>query len=307
MKKILLLLFLFAAIYSKAQFPNTTTSGNASTLQKANGAYGASIGYVFAGSYGDTTAANLSFIKNIPGILIRNIDTIWQRNNAATAWIKIGGGVLKAYVDSVRNSLNLDRVLANGGTLTADRNISGAFAYKLIFTNFDQIQIWSPVMIEKSGGGISSDFSISTNIASISVNSQLIRIDKDSTNITGTNLHINSLPRNASASLKNIKYDTATNKVYYYDDQGGGSTDTTSLSARIDAKEDSFTETAQEFTGSTSMSITLSNTPKSGKAEMYFLNGVAINQSNVSRTGTGVTLSGFTRWSSDVITAKYSY
>jgi hypothetical protein len=74
-----------------------------------------------------------------------------------------------------------------------------------------------------------------------------------------------------------------------------------------DTKETAFTETTQEFTGSTSLSITLSNTPKSGKAEMYFLNGVGILASNVSRTGTTVTFSGITRWTSSTITAKYSY
>jgi hypothetical protein len=82
---------------------------------------------------------------------------------------------------------------------------------------------------------------------------------------------------------------------------------TSSAQTQINSKEATFTETTQEFTSSTSMSITLSNTPKSGKAEMYYLNGIVIKQSNISRTGTGVTLSGFTRESSDVITAKYSY
>lgn len=82
---------------------------------------------------------------------------------------------------------------------------------------------------------------------------------------------------------------------------------TSSVQTQINGKEATFTETTQEFTGSTSSSITLSNTPKSGKAEMYYLNGIVIKSSNISRTGTTVTLSGFTRESSDVITAKYSY
>lgn len=77
--------------------------------------------------------------------------------------------------------------------------------------------------------------------------------------------------------------------------------------AKTTGIEGAFTETTQEFTSSTSMSITLSNTPKTGKAEMYYLNGIVIKQSNISRTGTSVTLSGFTRDGSDVITAKYSY
>lgn len=82
---------------------------------------------------------------------------------------------------------------------------------------------------------------------------------------------------------------------------------TSSVQTQLNSKEATFTETTQEFTGATSMSITLSNTPKSGKAEMYYLNGIVIVSSNISRTGTTVTLSGFTRESSDVITAKYSY
>lgn len=77
--------------------------------------------------------------------------------------------------------------------------------------------------------------------------------------------------------------------------------------AKTTGIEGSFTETTQEFTGSTSMSITLSNSPKTGKAEIYYLNGIVIKSSNISRVGTSVTISGFTRESSDVITAKYSY
>jgi hypothetical protein len=82
---------------------------------------------------------------------------------------------------------------------------------------------------------------------------------------------------------------------------------TSDVQTQINSKETGFVETTQEFTGATSMSVTLSNTPKTGKAEMYYLNGIVIKQSNISRTGTSVTLSGFTRESSDVITAKYSY
>jgi hypothetical protein len=85
------------------------------------------------------------------------------------------------------------------------------------------------------------------------------------------------------------------------------STTTSDVQTQINGREVTFTETTQEFTGATSMSITLSNTPKAGKAEMYYLNGVVIKSSNISRTGSTVTLSGFTRESSDVITAKYSY
>lgn len=128
-------------------------------------------------------------------------------------------------------------------------------------------------------------------------------------------LKIDSL--NQGVGTKALRYDPATQLVTVADTtEGGGGTwgsitgtlsDQTDLQAELNAKEASFSETAEEFTSSTSMSITLSNTPKSGKAEMYYLNGIVIKSSNISRTGTSVTLSGFTRESSDVITAKYSY
>lgn len=91
MKKIFFLVFLLSALISKAQYPITITSGNTSTLQKSWGSYGGNLGYVFTGSFGDTTAANLSFIKNVPGQLIRVGDTLWMRNSATTKWLKQGG------------------------------------------------------------------------------------------------------------------------------------------------------------------------------------------------------------------------
>lgn len=91
MKKISFFLFLLSALISKAQYPITITSGNTSTLQKSWGSYGGNLGYVFTGSFGDTTAANLSFIKNVPGQVIRVGDTLWMRNSATTKWLKQGG------------------------------------------------------------------------------------------------------------------------------------------------------------------------------------------------------------------------
>lgn len=126
----------------------------------------------------------------------------------------------------------------------------------------------------------------------------------------------------ASAFLNNLNAGLAVDSTTILVKDGGSNRDTLlvntnyiatrdwvydKLDSLAASKEAAFTETTQEFTGSTSMSITLSNTPKSGKAEMYYLNGIVIKASNISRTGTSVTLSGFTRESSDVITAKYSY
>jgi hypothetical protein len=230
MKKILLFFGLITALISEAQFPATITSGNSSTLQKAVGAYGAAIGYVFAGTYGDTTAANVSFIKNVPGIVIRIGDDLWIRNNAATTWIKIGAGAGTASLTQYRLAIgDASNLLSTAAAITGNR-------------------------------ALVSD--------------------------------ANGVPTHASTTAAQINY---------------LSTTTSDVQTQINTKEATFTETTQEFTGATSMSVTLSNTPKTGKAEMYFLNGIVIKQSNISRTGTSVALNGFTRESSDVITAKYSY
>lgn len=72
-------------------------------------------------------------------------------------------------------------------------------------------------------------------------------------------------------------------------------------------KEASFTETVERFTSSTSLTVTVANTPKTSKARMVFFNGVEMDPSNVSIVGTGFTISGIARETSDVITVKYSY
>ncbi len=94
MKKILLFVFLLIAIVGNAQYPVTITSGNSSTLQRQLGSYGGNLGYVFTASYGDTTAANLSFIKNVPGQVIRVVNDLWMRSNDVTTWIKLNAAAV---------------------------------------------------------------------------------------------------------------------------------------------------------------------------------------------------------------------
>lgn len=69
----------------------------------------------------------------------------------------------------------------------------------------------------------------------------------------------------------------------------------------------SFTETVERFTGSTSLSLTVAHTPLTTKARMVFFNGVEMDPSAVSISGTGFTISGITRISGDILTVKYSY
>jgi hypothetical protein len=74
-----------------------------------------------------------------------------------------------------------------------------------------------------------------------------------------------------------------------------------------DTKEATFTETVQEFTSSTSLTLTLSNTLKTSKAVMVFYNGLPMDAAAFSASGTTVTLSGLTRETTDKIKVKYSY
>ena len=82
---------------------------------------------------------------------------------------------------------------------------------------------------------------------------------------------------------------------------------TSPIQGQLDSKEAAFLSGSEEFTGSTSMSVTIANTPLSTKEESYYLNGLVIKAANISRVGTTVTFTGFVRESSDIITAKYAY
>jgi hypothetical protein len=83
--------------------------------------------------------------------------------------------------------------------------------------------------------------------------------------------------------------------------------DSTVLKGYIDLKENSFTETKEEFTGSTSLTVTASHTPLTTKARLAYFNGILIDDSNISISGTSFTISGITRETSDKIKIIYSY
>jgi hypothetical protein len=85
------------------------------------------------------------------------------------------------------------------------------------------------------------------------------------------------------------------------------STATSDVQTQINSKEATFTETTQEFTGATSLTLTLSNTLKSSKAVVVYYNGLAMDNTAFSASGTTVTLSGLTRETTDKIKVKYSY
>lgn len=106
MKKIFLFILILISLKGFSQYPVNTAVGSTSQLQYQNGAYGARLGYVFKDSFGDTTAANLSFIKNVPGQVIRVGNTLWMRNTALTTWIQIGSADLSGYLLKADSSVN---------------------------------------------------------------------------------------------------------------------------------------------------------------------------------------------------------
>jgi len=101
MKKIILIPFLFIATFCFAQYPNgIQTLGNDSNMVVAKGGFTAK-GGVQVANYVDTTAANLSRIRQYSGatIFTTSDNVFWVRNGTATAWLKIGSNVSPAGTD----------------------------------------------------------------------------------------------------------------------------------------------------------------------------------------------------------------
>lgn len=69
----------------------------------------------------------------------------------------------------------------------------------------------------------------------------------------------------------------------------------------------SFTEVIEEFSGSTSNTIALAQTPKAGFVVLAYYNGLQMGAGSFSVSANIVTLIGITRESTDKIKIKYSY
>jgi len=179
MKKILLIILLFAGLITKAQFPNTVTGGNSSTLNKQLGAYGANLGYVWTAAYSDTTAANLSFIKNVPGIVIRIGNDLWMRSANVLVWIKISGGGTNIY--------NSDGVIADA-LRTVDVNNNTLF--------FDDAGGFE--VLTRTTGGHFGGASISPTTSSLYVDTSFVRAEGNYVKMgftNGNNIYIDGIGR----------------------------------------------------------------------------------------------------------------
>lgn len=99
--KIISIIFLLACsiCYGQDPFPAKQSMGSPKTEVYGKGALGSDSGYVFRYNFPDTSALSLGPLKNRPNLLILANDTLWKRNNAATAWVKQSGGTGGASAD----------------------------------------------------------------------------------------------------------------------------------------------------------------------------------------------------------------
>src|SRR5688572_26987573 len=142
MKKLVILLsILFCAIVSFAQYPINQNLGAPKTLINVKGGLGVDSSLVFIYNFADTTTASLGFLDNIPGNVIRAKDTLWQRNNAATAWIKLGSG-------GGATTPTWQQTLIAGSTLNQTNDIEvGNNAFRFLNTSDFEIQSNSDIRI----------------------------------------------------------------------------------------------------------------------------------------------------------------
>lgn len=103
--------------------PNITLQSNGVTQIKYRGQLGADSGLVLTYSFPDTSAANVGYIKTIPGTFIRTGNQIWYRNETATQWVEFTSGDnitqnIINYIDSstvtIINGSGIDSVKFDG-------------------------------------------------------------------------------------------------------------------------------------------------------------------------------------------------
>jgi hypothetical protein len=149
----------------------------------------------------DTAAANLSRISQYPGALIytSGVDKYWYRNATATGWIE--------FTSSGGSTVN---IYNSNGNISEDRYVDGG-EHRLQFNSLQSFQVAA---------------------------------DSMTFNVVENYLFFNGLGATQdTTTYKPMVIDPVTGRVlqssYWYGSGSGGSTDTTSLSNRINAKADS--------------------------------------------------------------------
>jgi len=245
-------------------------------------------------------------------------DGLWRlnaSNSGATNIIQIGKG-------------GTNQVVTAATGYKAEINITpGSYYLKSIDVNpaiWSRIDmVWDSIIIRPSHGNLTID-SLNYN-----ADANLVSLVQDTTNgkiyrktITGGGTTLSSVGGGLDIqdggagnvrTLNSSDFDVAANLISIdYTNGQAASTSNKGFLTNTDwntfnNKEAAFTETKEEFTGSTSSTVTVANTPKTSKARLVYFNGVMMKNSNVSISGSDFTISGITRETSDIITVKYSY
>lgn len=131
MRKITLIIFIcLVSFFAKAQFttPNYQFSSKTKLMQVLGGLRPDS-GFIVSPRFTDTATANLSVVHLYGGMLIRVLDTMWLRNEAATQWNKVGSSS-----GGSGSSQTWQQTLTTGSTLTGNNTIAGG-GFDLKFNN----------------------------------------------------------------------------------------------------------------------------------------------------------------------------
>lgn len=147
----ILLLLGFITSFGQSQ-PPLQTIGNSGNEVRANGILGATKGFVLRTNYADTTSANTdAYLKWVPGIQIRQADTIWQRSQDLTRWFRSGAGSiivdLSSSVILSGNGSSGNPLIANVIVSTAQGNAIQSTGQGLFVPNFIQDGIKIPGVI----------------------------------------------------------------------------------------------------------------------------------------------------------------
>src|ERR1700733_10780013 len=137
MKKLLLSVIVLLCVLSvNAQAPNGKSSptGNTGQIQWNKGVGLSDSGYIYT-NFPDTNRLNAGWLKGIPGLLVRGADTnFYVRNNAMTAWVKVGGSGGGGSTDS---TIFISHTVLNDTVVTLNTRFSDtAGVFRLLVESF---------------------------------------------------------------------------------------------------------------------------------------------------------------------------
>lgn len=101
----ILLVFLVSAVTAFSQFPSRQNLNYAPSVRTWTNALSVDSGFIYRVNYPDTATANVGYLKNIPGLILRTENKLWMRSNDASRWIETGAGSLN--VDTTNSIIHI--------------------------------------------------------------------------------------------------------------------------------------------------------------------------------------------------------